>query len=255
MLDLSPPIASDVARAHERRFVIVNGETTMTEVFRHLWRSVLLVTAVVAPTRNALGESTVAVAAHVAITPESMVVAGFDAQSASLILTRIDAAAGLRSALEDQEQLAAQSGNALTAIRELLNEAPDDPQLLSQHQSLAQQFEAAQGQLQQLRQALVEAATEGLPSEPIQKLAVWQDGASYQVGPELRTKVRTPEEWQAIELALRAEARANRLAAPLAPEHAGLLAQVRAEVGVIQATLDLQSNLAGMAVVFEGFEG
>jgi hypothetical protein len=217
--------------------------------------SVLLTAVVTGLASNAFGEGTVAAAAHIAITPESLVVAGIDAEAASLILTRIDAAGGLRADLATQEQLAAQCGNALTAIREMLTEAPDDPQLLSQQQDLAQQFEAVQGQLQQLRQALVEAATEGLPSEAIERLAIWQDGASYRVGPEFRTKVRTPQEWQAIELALRAEARAARLAETLFPEHADLLAQVRAEVGVIQATLDLQSNLAEMTAVFEGFGG
>jgi hypothetical protein len=89
-----------------------------------------------------------------------------------------------------------------------------------------------------------------LTPEEATSLSVVIEGAARRVPGEFRVVARSESDWSAIELALRAEARAIREGVAVPVECATLLASVRGEVAVSQAKERLVSQLASMKDIF-----
>ena len=197
--------------------------------------------------------SAVSVAVELGITPESMVIAGFQPSSASMVLSSIEAAGAVSQALATQHQVVDTAAAQVTQLVEALFDSGDDEQLLAQHEAALQQLAAAREQDSQLRSDLFAIATEGLPPQEIQRLIIWRSGAAHRVPPEFRVAERSPEQWRAIKLALRAERRAIRLGEEVAEDHAQLLAEVRSDAALAEAAINLTANLELMQLAFDQF--
>jgi len=218
----------------------------------HLGSTALAATLVLL-CRPTLAQNLVIAAAEIGITPESVVIAGCNPQQAAIILARLADAQTLRAELHGRRLVASEMVTSLSTLAQQLADAGQDQQILGQYQAAVQQLQLVKGQIQQLRVALFEVAIEGMPQTKVQRVVVWRKAARYRVAPEFRVRQRTVEEWRAIQRALRAERRGNRIERELAEDHAALLAQVRSDPAVIQASDRLATNLPAMKELFEQF--
>lgn len=212
-------------------------------------------TVIVAGTGSrAYGQGVGSSAAELGITPESMVVGGFEIGAATTVLSRIEAAEAARQALVAQYQLIDAAAAQVTQLAEALFDTAADEQLLAQHEAALQQLVAAQHQFTQLRSNFFANVMDGFPPQHVQRLIVWRSGASHRVPPEFRVADRPAQQWKAIKRALRAERRAIRLGQELAQEHAQLLAEVRSDPALAEAANNLTANLDVMKALFGQFE-
>lgn len=205
-------------------------------------------------TTPTLGQGITSVAAEIGITPESTVIADWDTQTASLILSRIEAEVGLRQALEVAHQAVDAAASTVTELAQVLLNEPNNQQHLQQYEAAVAAQEAVGQQMVVLRDLLFDAAVQGLQQPKIDAVVIWRYGALRRVEPSFRTHQRTLEQWKAIERALRAEKRALRLGEELDEDEAQLLANVRSDPLVTQAAIQLQIDLEIMTQTFELYE-
>lgn len=208
--------------------------------------------------------NTVQVAAELGITPESITVAGLH-ESAATVLQRIDSNSTARQALATQEAAVGTLIEELNLIKRLRWDEPFDDELLADEAQVKQALDAARQQLAHSKQAFFDIVVDGLDQDAIDKLVVWRNGAEYGVPAEFCIAERTHREWKDIIRALRAVKRD----ATRDPEevellgdwyeeameaHETLLSGLRADFDIIEATLNLQNNLASVETVFAQFE-
>jgi hypothetical protein len=190
-------------------------------------------------------------AASVGLTPESMVVADIDIAQVAPMLTAVQSEVELRQSLNAQHAAADVAAVNVTNLSELLQQSPDDEQLVAQHEAALNALQTAKDQIEALRGELFESATAPASADQITKLLVWRSGDGFRVPPEFRAVERTEDEWRAIEAALRAESRALRLNEELDELHAQLLNNVRSQAAVIDAGSRLQTDLQAVQTLFE----
>ncbi len=198
-----------------------------------------------APSLHAQGTKTCA--AEIGITAEACVIASIDLNTAGLVLDRIDGAMEFQDALAAEH---AEETDAAAYVSFLADELLIDPvndELAAEHQAAVAALDVIKQNISGLREALFAVAVEGIPATTVDQLKVWREGAAYRVPPEFRINHRTKDEWKALVRALRAEARAFRNDdEELADDHASLLADVRANIDVIGAAFQLETNLPPM---------
>lgn len=203
--------------------------------------------------RPALAQNVTGVCAEIGITPESVVIADLDAQSAMVILGRVESAVALCESLAAHHDAADAVAATITELSELmLNDADED--VLQEYEAAVATLAAGQQQITALREALFDFALDGFPAPKIQRITVWRQGSPYRVHRAFRAKELEHDTWKAIERALRAEQRAIRLGQDLEEEPAQLLADIRSDPAVVEAGLRLEANFDQMKVVFEQFE-
>lgn len=204
----------------------------------------------VAATRYASADSLLDTAADLGVTPHSMIVAGATPAQAEAILAALDGASDLRAQLDARRADAHQAAEAATLLAEAASMTENEEVHASYAAALAE-LEAIQSEVSALRTTLRNQVTSGLTSEQLQRLAAWRDAGPRRVPYEFRVAVRTAESWQAIERALRAEARAIRRGEDLDLDHAQTLLLVRSEPAVQVAAASLSTQWTAMNAVFE----
>jgi len=177
--------------------------------------------------------------------PEPLVIAEMSPGGAGEMIAKFEAETGLR------EQLGIQRASADAAIQTASEtaaamSASPAQDLTDQYQAALSALALAQEAIVGIRDQLFAAVTDELSTSQVGRLNIWRLSAGLQVPPEFRVTVRTPEQWHAIELALRAEARALRYGEDVPGDAAQLLGQVRAESNVIAAQSLLSQNMAAM---------
>ena len=216
-------------------------------------RFAVIVGALTIAARPALAQNVRGVWAEIGITPESVVIADLDAQSAMVILGRVESAVALRASLSAQHDAADTVAATITELSELMLNAAADEDLQQEYEAAVATLAAGQQQITALREALFDLALDGFPAPKIQRITVWRQGAPYRVQREFRAKELEHDTWKAIERALRAERRANRLGEELDEEPAQLLADIRSDPAVVEAGIWLAANFDPMKVVFQQF--
>lgn len=194
------------------------------------------------------------VAAELGLSAESLAVAGVTEPATVLqILSTLSDAADLRQSLVIAHAAADDAAQAVTlATRSVLTASQDSGAqmaLLNAQSSL----EAARTQVATIRQELREDALDGLPAGCVEALAVWRDSSAHEVPPEFCVRLRTKAEWQAIEAALRMEARAQRLGQAVPTQHAQVLGLVRGDSEVMAAAGRLATHRDLIANLIAGF--
>ncbi len=217
-------------------------------------RFAMVVGALTIAARPVLAQNTMGVWAEIGITPESVVIADLDAQSAMVILGRVEAAVALRESLAAEHDAADAVAATITELSELMLNAAADEDLQQEYEAAVATLAAGQQQITALREALFDLALDGFPTSKIQRITVWQQGSPYRVQRAFRAKELEHDTWKAMERALRAERRAIRLGEELDEEPAQLLADIRSDPAVVEAGIRLEANFDPMKVVFQQFE-
>ncbi len=201
----------------------------------------------------ALAQNVTGVCAEIGITPESVVIADLDAQSAMVILGRVESAVALRASLAAEHDAADAVAATITELSQLmLNDADED--LRQEYEAAVATLAAGRQQITALREALFDLALDGFPAPKILRITVWRQGSRYRVRRAFRAKELEHDTWKAIERALRAERRAIRVGVDLDEEPAQLLADIRSDPAVVEAGIRLEANFDPMKVVFQQFE-
>ncbi len=193
-----------------------------------------------------------AAAAEIGITPETLVLADLQTHATS-ILAEIETEENLRFLLEATHQLADQAAAEATALRQQVVAGNDDPDLIATYESRLAELQGHQLQIASFRSSLMAAATAGMPAAQLESLATCSGASHQRVPREFRVVARTDAQWKQIGRALRAERRALRRGTALAPEHAAVLNDLRANPQVTAATVRLDLHLQAVEQVFAGF--
>lgn len=216
-------------------------------------RFALIVGAVTIAARPALAQNVTGVWAEIGITPESVVIADLDTESAMVILGRVQSAVALRESLAAEHETADSVASTITELSELmLNDVDED--LQQEYEAAVATLAARQQQITALREGLFDLALDGFPAPKIQRITVWRQGSPYRVQRKFRAKELEHDTWKAIERALRAERRAIRIGEELDEVPAQLLADIRSDPAVVEAGIRLEANFEAMKLLFGQFE-
>ena len=206
--------------------------------------------ATASPSPSVVPQSVLSRAAEAGITAETLAASGATAPVATVLLHRLADAGGAAAALDAALAAADAAAAALTAAQDALAAEPGDAALAAARDGAQAVYASAALAAESARVALrLEALGEdaAIYAAP---LAVQWSAASRTVPTAFKAVERSAEQWDAIERALRAEARSQRLGAPLDAAHASLLASIRAEPAVVQAQAGLTESLAAIGVAF-----
>ena len=190
-------------------------------------------------------------AASLGITPESAVVAGLSPAEASSLLENLNDASELKTILQTHQETLHLATQAVSELSRSSTTSLDDPQThLAAYLAAVSDLNEAKEDVASSEHALLAAITHELSLQQVARLSAWRESVARKVPPAFRVTGRTAEQWDAIEEALIAEARASRFNVPLAIPDAQLLTAVRSELDVITAQGTLESALIAMNTVF-----
>lgn len=180
------------------------------------------------------------------LTPESFAVAGVTPAQAQSVLVVLGESEEVASALSTAHTEFELRSAALLQAEATLLANPGQPIAVAARDAAAAQVASAAELLSDVRQSARLESLGSLPQAVVAAIDVQARNAAWIVSAELRVLERTPEEWRAIEGALRSEARAARSGSPFGGPEAALLASARADPAVIQAQANLAAGLAQM---------
>lgn len=196
----------------------------------------------------------VAVAAEIGLTPHSLVVAGMSASNdAVAVLERLALAEQERDAFSAARSTVDATGAEVAEFSAAILLDPDDLDLQADHANAVALHDQALASLSTARDALLDAALDGVASQVVQNLQIWRATVGFAVDPEFRSVARPDEQWRLLAAALRAEQRAQRTGESLATEHAQLLSETRSELAVIEAQNALATYLSAIAQAFDNY--
>ena len=196
-----------------------------------------------------VGSDVIATAVELGITPESLVLAELDPH-ADAILARIDLATDERAMLHQIKLSAVGLADQVTHLKQIVMASEYDPELMQSLVDAQASLDATMASIRSAREAIFESVMEGFEQEQVDRVLVWQSAGARSVPHELRSVAREDEEWDRIEVALKAEARANRRGEIVSPSHAAVLAQAWADPTVVQGRARLMLNLSQAQLVF-----
>lgn len=195
------------------------------------------------------GPGTAEVAVEAGLTPEAFAVADMTPAQAQSALAAIGEAVEIAGALSAAHaNFAARSASLLAAEAALLV-APGEPAAVAARDAAIEQVELATELLTNVRMAARAISLGGLPPTILSTVEAQARSAGFIVPAEFRVLDRTEEEWRVIETALRWEARVARSGGSLDETQASLLASIRADPTVMQATANLEAGLDAMSQV------
>lgn len=200
----------------------------------------------------ARGDTVIAAAADLGITPESLAVLDLQEWS-STILGNLAQASTLRETVDAK---AAAATAASSALGELTARAQCGGESGSMAQAVAAAvaaFETARQELGAARADLRDAALNGCAGNAGALLDAWTAKNGRHVPREFKAVERTAEQWDQIERALRAEIRALNRNEALDEAAAALLASIREDQAVEAAAGRLATDLATTSAAFAGF--
>lgn len=198
-------------------------------------------------------QATISIAHRLVINAESMSAAGVSYVAAAQALDTLQAADDLSwaylSAIE-----AVDAATATVTARHAEAATGDDDAIVA-YAAAQVALSTAVTAAATARDALIAEVTDALPALQAAKLAAYQAASDEKVPPAYRVATYTAAEWDAIEVALRAEKRATRKGTELADEHEAVLLDVRANPQVIAAEASLLIMLPEMKTIFQASEG
>ncbi|MCC6675509.1 MAG: hypothetical protein IT436_00060 [Phycisphaerales bacterium] len=189
------------------------------------------------------------VAVAVGLTPEAVTVSGLNSADAASLLGRLESATEQVGAFDRATMALDAAINDLLAMDRTLSTTPDDEQIASAREALAQSLPALQTQLNSAKNALIAVGLQGLGSEVRARLEHVMAGASSTLPLELRICPITLVEKRSLEAAITAERRASRMEVPLKAEVTSLLSACRSHADVVAAGACL-SSLAAVREVY-----
>jgi hypothetical protein len=192
--------------------------------------------------------------AEIGLGASDLAAVGLQASAVSELLDQLDQQHQTFAAMATAKNALLTATEQVTSLGQQLAKNPLNQEIRAQYNGAIQASEAAKSQVSSLRNDLFGAVTDGLASSTIQRLSALRQSSARKVPVEFRVVSRTDSHWQAIELALIAEARAQRMGDTLAGESASLLANVRMELDVAEAALSLQSNLSAVQQLLNPIE-
>lgn len=194
------------------------------------------------------------VAAHLGVTPAALAVAGFDAEDAGSLLDRLDAVSPTReqlgAALDARDEAAAE----VSSLRSRLLIGAIDQETQEAYAQAAANLAVAESLAAQRLGSLWSIAMLNVAGPDVDAVETFRAVIGRRVPAEFGAIERTDHEWNAIERALRAEARVQRLGGELAQEHAALLAAIREDEAVIAAQSAIAGNLAAIRTLLDPIE-
>lgn len=202
--------------------------------------------------RRAFADDSLSVMQLLSITPEAAVIAGLE--SVASIAANLESEPELRQVLSAQRATVEAAASQATTLWNNVLANPDDQQVETQYAAAIAGLQSAKSQLASTTEELFDTAVQGLTQAQVDRLVTWRTTQGRRVPPEFRVTSRSDEQWQAIEAALVAEKRAERLGEELDSDHDQVLGAVRAEFDVIAAANALQSGLLPMQADFEELE-
>lgn len=219
--------------------------------------TLLLTPAPSSATPGAAEAEIVDLARALGLTPQSLVVteiAGSETAPVGVLLGRLAGANALRASLLTQQAAADDAGSLISEIEQVLRVDGSDPEIVQQYDNTVASLNAANSQTASIQAQLLDLALDGFPSAQIESLATWRSSLPYDVPDAFRVQTRSPDEWEAVVHALRAEQRAIRRDEPFDGPDATLLAGIRNDQAVIEAENRLALDLASVEQAFEQFE-
>lgn len=193
----------------------------------------------------------------VGVSPESLAASGCDAATANAILQSLTAAAGLRLQYEQYLTTCDASNANASGYADLLTDASSDYQdredVIAESELAEEAFQDSIDDAKVRRDALLAVAMYAAPAGIQAKIQAFTAAAIYEVPDEFRVLTQTANEWEALEVAVRAEAKATRKGTTLDSVFKDLLDDTRAEPDVIAAKAGLDANYDAMVTVFESY--
>lgn len=184
---------------------------------------------------NLLAETTVELAEQLGITPKSLVAAEAN-DKASQVLSRLDDATSLRATLINQREALRVLENQLSALDQDLAQVAGSADVSQLRISIVQLYNEALASVSATLNELRVLALSDLDNTERLRMDLWRDSAPYDVPDVLRVQTHSAVEWQLIEIAIRAEARALESDSEVPYEQQSLLNDVYADptVSVLQ---------------------
>ncbi|MCP3999069.1 MAG: hypothetical protein GY722_29000 [bacterium] len=199
--------------------------------------------------------SVLGTAAEIGITPESLVLADVE-QHAPAILASISAASNERLALVAAHQAVDSASQNMAQVASQLQAGSDEDglaDLIAARVAAEAELLQRRTELQALRDTIRTAVTSGLPPAAVICINTSRQAAAYRVPTEFRVLQRTPEQWKAIERAVREEKKAMKRGVPLAQQYAGLLTAIRSDPQVAGAEQRLVLHLSAVRQIFQNY--
>lgn len=206
--------------------------------------------AIVTPAAFADAPDALSVAARIGITPDALVICGFDATDAATMLSRLDAVSTMRETLAADQAAADAAAHTAAATAAQLLRGPDEEGLAAQHASNLAALASAQAEVQHELGLLFIVATAGFDEGAVEQLQDMASRPRLNMAPEFRCVSMPDAQWRDVSCALVAERRAERRGESLDDDSASLLAAVRATQAVEAAASALQSGLQTVEAEF-----
>lgn len=194
--------------------------------------------------------ATTLLAAELGFDPESLAVAGFDAEDARALLGRLDAETSLQAGFAAAKSTSESAVFAVSAAAERLAENPADGELRAAYTLAVSDANAANAQVESIRADLIEAALEGTQTSQATEWRTCVASRGCRIPPAFTALSHSGAEAAELEECLIAEARASRLSTDLPPETAQRLAAIRGEMDVVVADQRLATHLVAIETVF-----
>lgn len=210
--------------------------------------TLLAVTCTISAYNTCYGQADLQLATALGIVPESLAIAGVELTAIPILFSQLESETSLLDQLSAQSSVANDTIQTLSAL--ITNPGDADVVMVeSQYYQALEQLSDLKLQIDQLQLTLFNEVIGSLTSEQATRLQAWRSSVGHDVPAEFRVASRTPDEWNAIELALRAESRSARTGEPIPEQHSTLLAAVRADPAVMNAhnSLDLHLNIIASA--------
>lgn len=192
-------------------------------------------------------------AAEVGLSAETMAASGLSATDAQAVLTRLAGETTARQAIADAADhlvsLSFEESLLLTAYRA----NPGDEAARTAWRNKRQEVVSARAELAQARTNLFQQIISEQTANRIASLTACRSAQGVRAPFEFRVVARSAEDWQVIESAIVAEARAQAEAEPVPDEASSVLNPIRASSSVANAASSLGANLISIRQVLTGF--
>jgi hypothetical protein len=202
------------------------------------------------PQHFAKAETFAELAAQVAVTPEAIVASQASDKSA-MILSRLGEAIELRAVLSNLQMELHSCELQLEELDRNIANGDRSTGLDLARELLLDEYHDTATEMAGALTALRAFILQDLDEDEIERMESWQASASHDVPVHLRIQSHTDQEWEAIELALRAQARSVESGEALSTEEQAIISSL----SNVESALAQTQLACCLAAVIEQFEG
>jgi hypothetical protein len=185
-------------------------------------------------------------AIQVGLTPEALAASSVTSAEAGALLARLDAATEQVAAFNAATLSLDTAINNLLAMDQILIADPDDEETATARDALA----TLRAQASSAKSALIAAGLQGLQAEAKSRVERFMAAAGSTLPAALKVCPLSVPERRALEAALTAEQRADRLDLTLPSGTVSVLSACRSHADVVAAGISLSANLATIQAVY-----